>query len=119
MGDDDEKKSTAIYRERLYHEVTKAKRSVQNMSKATGQGSFSSPRATRACSWRPLAMRLVLDTVRFWPASGCSRIWLRDASFKEPSPRHRLLFACEYSIATGRCIERRLGVRRDGRSGGA
>jgi len=35
--DDDEKKSTAIYRERLYHEVTKAKRSVQAMSKATGQ----------------------------------------------------------------------------------
>jgi len=36
--DDDEKKSTAIYRERLYHEVTKAKRSVQAQSKATGQG---------------------------------------------------------------------------------
>jgi len=36
--DDDEKKSTAIYRERLYHEVTKAKRSVQQASKATGQG---------------------------------------------------------------------------------
>jgi len=36
--DDDEKKSTAIYRERLYHEVTKAKRSVQATSKATGQG---------------------------------------------------------------------------------
>ena len=38
---DTEKKSTAVYRERLYHEVTKAKRGVQPSSRSDRGGAYS------------------------------------------------------------------------------